>query len=362
MAHDIAIDKVTNQPMMMYSGEKPWHGLGQYVGKDCVTWQKAVKAAHLDWEVTKQKLYGPPAKVNGKMMFRDIPAWGIFRVDTGQFISVVGEQYKPIQNASAFDWVDSLIGVTGGAHYETAGALGSGYRVWCLARIPNGDFVIGKVDQHQSYLLFTTSHDGSLSAQAKVTTVRVVCNNTLSMALSNEGQLLKIKHTKSADDKLARAKALMGEAINSTKQLNERLILLSKRALTREAVDTIFDRLFPKDKQKEEESTRRKNLIADVLNLYERNDKNAIPEIRGTAYNLLNAVTEYTDHHRTARITDNRSGYTQKQARSESSLFGSGANLKSKALEIILDVTQDASRPTRKSTFSIVSNSPNSVQ
>jgi phage/plasmid-like protein (TIGR03299 family) len=334
---NIATDALSKEKMMFFAGAEPWHKLGQYVGQNCVTWAEAMKQAHLDWTVSKRQLFGKIGE-----SFKLISAWGIFRDDINDFIATVGDVYRPIQNHECFDFVDALLGVSAGSHYETAGALGNGYQVWCLARIPEADFEINGGDQHRSYLLFTTSHDGSLAAQAKITTTRVVCQNTLFAALASEGQMLKIKHTTNADEKLSRARAMMGKAVNGAKELAGKLATLAERKLTRESVATIFDRLFPKPKDETQNQTRRVNAIGDILSLFERNDDNAYPEIRGSAYNLLNAFTEYTDHQKTARVTDKRPGYTQEQARIESSMFGSGAQFKGQVLDVILEATNGA--------------------
>jgi hypothetical protein len=116
--------------------------------------------------------------------------------------------------------------------------------------------------------------------------------------------------------------------------VEEKLNFLATRRVTREAVETVFDRLFPKPKAEDgaekESSTRRNNVLADVLAFYESNDGNAFPGQRGSAYNLLNAITEYTDHARSSR-GGNGNG------RAESAMFGSGERLKAQALDVILE-------------------------
>jgi hypothetical protein len=113
---------------------------------------------------------------------------------------------------------------------------------------------------------------------------------------------------------------------------------LADAKLTRESVDAILDRLFPKPKDPAANTTRRDNNVAEVLSLYAHNDTNAFPSIQGSAYNLLNAVTEYTDHLRTARGNGSKPEQVA-MARSESALFGSGAQLKTQALQVILEET-----------------------
>ena len=125
------------------------------------------------------------------------------------------------------------------------------------------------------------------------------------------------------------------------KRLEEKLRALAQRKMTRESMVTILNRLFPAPKEQDANTTRRENVLTEVLGLYASNDNNAIPAIQGSAYNLLNAVTEYTDHFRSARITENRAGYSVQQARAENAVSGTGDRLKSNALAVIDEVTTE---------------------
>ena len=336
MAHNIWKDANGVNAMFCVGDRKAaWHELGQRT-ENAVTWSEAQKLAGLDWTVTKEQLYLP---VNGD--FVHVPTWGIVRSSDGAYLGTVGAQYQIIQNVEAFDFVDTLLEAESGSHYESAGALGNGERIWCLARVPHTITVAGE-DKSEVFLLFTTSHDGSMAATAKMSTVRVVCQNTLNMALSANGAMVRVKHTRDAQRKMDHARRLMEGVGVDAKKLEEKLNLLAARRMTRESMTAIFDRLFPKPKEADQNTTRRENVLADVLRLYESNDKNAFPQIRGTAYNLLNAITEYTDHERTARITDGRKGYSVSQARAENALVGTGDKLKQDALEYILESTVGA--------------------
>ncbi len=333
---------VANVESMMYNAKngKPWHDLGTPVS-GYQNWKDAMIAAGLQWTVDKQSLYDRNGNATG--------VFGIFRSDNNVCLGAVGDVYATIQNQFAFEFVDTLI-ENHGAHYDTAGSLGRGERIWCLAKI-GADFAIpGTQDKHESYLLFETSHDGSRAATAKLTTVRVVCQNTLNAALRGSGESLSVRHTRSADEKLKIAKSLMNGAVTSVASLKDKLITLSQRKLTRETLNDIMERIFPTPAG-EKQSTRRDNQMGDVLRLYESNDRNAIPEIKGTAYNLLNAVTEYTDHKRSARITDGREHLTTAQARTESALFGSGSLFKEKALEMVLVGSKDCQTVEPKKYF-----------
>lgn len=347
MAHNLAT--IDGKTAMFCVGDRKaaWHELGQRT-ENAVNWLEAMKQAGLDWEVEKIQLGAPIERLTSNWV--QVEAWGIVREPEGVFLGTVGEDYGIVQNREAFAFVDNLLEAENGAHYESAGALGKGERIWCLARIPSADFAVAGADQHETYLLFTTSHDGSMSVISKITTVRVVCQNTLSWALNEAGKaMLKVKHTKNVTSRLEMAAEVMQGVRQDTGSLAEKLKLLSTRTLTKETTQVILDRLFPKPKRDSQElvrdNNRRENVLAKVLELYELNDNNAYPQIRGTAYNLLNAVTEYTDHLRGTRLTTDRkdAGYTVPMARAENTLFGSGNALKSKALDVILETTTGAS-------------------
>jgi len=335
MAHNIWQRNGVAHMFCVGNREAAWHKLGQRTD-GAVNWMEAMTLAGLDWTVEKQQLYLPVGSD-----FAQIPAWGIVRSTDKAYLGTVGAQYQTIQNEYAFDFVDALIESETGAHYESAGALGNGERIWCLAKVPQTIMVAGE-DKSEVYLLFTTSHDGSMAATAKMSTVRVVCQNTLNMALSAGGAMVRVKHTRDAERRLDHAKRLMQGVGADAKALEEKLNLLAARKMTRETMASIFDRLFPKPKDEQSNTTRRENVLADILRLYESNDKNAFPVIRGSAYNLLNAVTEYTDHERSARITDGRKDYSVEKARAENALVGTGDRLKSEALEVILQSTDGA--------------------
>lgn len=334
MSHDIATIDGKDAMFVVGKREDAWHMLGQRC-ENAPTWEEAIKLAGLDWKVLKQKNFarrpdGTVKEVNSCTIFRDI--------DNAE-LGTVGPDFAIKQNADCFKFVDTLLEANGGSHYDSAGALGNGSKIWCAVRVPKADIEVTTGDKHESYLVFATAHDGSMAHTVKLTSVRVVCQNTLNMALQDGGGMFRVKHTKSADARLDRAKGLMQGVTMDAAKLSEKLKALAARRMTRDSMKTIFDRLFPAPKEENANTTRRENVLAEVLALYEQNDNNAFPQIKGTAYNLLNAVTEYTDHFRTARITDNRAGYSLGQARAENAVVGTGDVLKSNALEIIMQST-----------------------
>lgn len=333
MAHNLMFDKVAGRHAM-FSTEAAWHKLGLTTGQ-VLNWKEAMNAALLNWEVMKVQFNNP---------FDQMPIddYGMFRVDTKQFLGSVGGQYTPIQNEYAFTFVDTLLEAAGNAHYVSAGALGHGERIWCLAKV-NGTFGIQGTqgDEHETYLLFETSHNGSKAVTCKLTTVRVVCQNTLTMALQGSGATLRVKHTHNAESKLEAARKLMTGVNVQLKDLENKLNSLATRKVTKESYLEIMRRLFGdvEEKSKEGKATARiEGKIAEITKLFDFNDGNAFPEIRGTGYNLLNAITEYTDHYASFRRTEGKALRTDDQIRAENAMFGIGADLKENALQVIYDV------------------------
>lgn len=334
MAHMIWEQNGRHQMFVVGDRSAAWHHLGQRTDK-AVNWKEAMQLAGLDWTVMKRPLFAR-SNSTGTELFEIPDQVGIFRDSDGAYLGTVGDGYEPIQNIRAFEFIDTLLESIDGAHYDSAGALQRGNIIWVSATVPMG-FEVTPGDRHETYLNFSTSHDGSLKARGKLMTTRVVCWNTLSSGLKESSAEFSVKHTASAESKFAAARELMQGVRQNVATLTEKLRTLASRRMTRDTMVDVMDRLFPKAKK--EKSTRRDNVVKDVLAAYESNDRNAFPEQRGTAFNLLNAVTEYTDHQRTARVTDAKANYTVQQARAESAVFGSGDALKTRALDLILETT-----------------------
>ena len=299
-----------------------WHTLGTVTGQ-FMTWEQIQAHGGLNYLPVKQQLYSATGQL--------VEAWGVFRPDNGAFLGAVGDQYTVIDHAEGFRMIDALIQSKDGAHYETAGCLGKGEVVWGLADLSLSVNVGTSGDKSNVYLLFATAHNGTFSHLYRTTLTRVVCQNTLNAAMSSKATaLFRVRHTKNAQNKLDLAHDALATIGAEVQGIEAKLNMLATRRMTREAMGSILDRLFPQSKDangKPQDSTRRNNILGDVLRCYESNDRNAFPEQRGTAYNLLNAVTEYTDHMRSARNGE----------RAESAMFGSGDRLKTQAMEVILE-------------------------
>ena len=167
-----------NIDKMMWVGEKPWHGEGTKL-ENVATSAEAIEAAGLDWKVEKRGLYF--AQTDGTTQL--IPGkYATVRTDNQVALGIVGKVYTPLQNKEAFSFFDSIVGVKE-AMYHTAGSLGKGERVWILAKLP-GYIKVTEDDVVEKYLLLANSHDGSSAVEMLFTPVRVVCQNTLNLAIS----------------------------------------------------------------------------------------------------------------------------------------------------------------------------------
>lgn len=320
-----------------------WHKLGTVTGS-YMTWDDIQAQGGLNYLPVKQQLFDASGNA--------VDAWGVFRPDTNAFLGAVGDQYTVIDHAEGFRMIDALIQSKDGAHYETAGCLGKGEVVWGLADLSLSINVGTSGDKSNVYLLFATAHNGTFSHLYRTTLTRVVCQNTLNAAMSSKAtSLFRVRHTKNAQNRLDSAHDALATIGAEAQGIEAKLNMLASRKMTREAMGSILDRLFPQSKDangKPQDSTRRNNILSDVLRCYESNDRNAFPEQRGTAYNLLNAVTEYTDHVRSTRNGDS----------GESAMFGSGDRLKTQAMEVIMqtaDGLQYVSRPVNFAPVSHVS-------
>jgi phage/plasmid-like protein (TIGR03299 family) len=325
--------------------QSAWHKLGTTTEK-YFSWKEALEHGGLDFDVFKSQLHDG--------LGRTVDAYGVFRWDKSAqvagdksaaiFLGTVGQDYKVINHANGFNLIDALVRSNDGAHYETVGVLGKGEVVWGLADL---GLTIKVGDDHQKpFLLFSTSHDGSRAHDYRTCVERVVCQNTLNVALGEKTKAnFKIRHTTNAGDRIIEAHKTLTAIGDDIKSVEDKLNILAQRKANRESVTGLMDKLFPRKMDLEgvvqKDSTRRENIIGDILKIYELNDANVFPEQRGTLYNLLNAVTNYTDHERSTVGNGN--------GRAESALFGSGDRLKGQAFEYLLTSAKTAEAlPTKQ--------------
>jgi phage/plasmid-like protein (TIGR03299 family) len=313
---------ITNgRASMFYVKETPWHKLGVKL-EELATAAEAIEAAQLDYTVVKKPIYA----LTGTPQYTLVPrTFATVRTDTNIPLGVVGSRYHVIQNRDAFKFFDSLVG-EGAAIYETAGALGDGERIWILAKLP-GHIKVSKNDIIDKYLLLTNSHDGSSIVRAKLTPIRVVCANTLSMALRGSEQEVRIRHTSNADEMLEKAHELLGltnELFVKVQDIYQRMSLVN---FSGEQVLDYVKTLVP-DNEEAEHHTRTEKVRNEILRLHESGEGSELS--RGTLWGAYNAVTEYTDHVYTTSNENTNKKLT-------SMWFGASANLKNKAFDLALE-------------------------
>jgi phage/plasmid-like protein (TIGR03299 family) len=328
MAHELLIDN--GRVAMFYVDEEPWHGLGTRLDHPPSS-QEAMRVAGLDWTVAKAPLY-----IAGGTRLHEVPdRFALVREDKiGQpdcdIFGIAGRSYVLLQNREAFQFFDPLVS-DGTAIYETAGALGRGERVWIQARL-QGDAEIVTGDPVRRFLLLSNSHDGSSSVQVKLTPIRVVCNNTLTRALS-QGRTIQVRHDRDMKQRLEHAKELLGVVQAQYDELTALFRRLAAVLLTHERALNYFEDVFP-DGSTAETAKRAVNDRRWARHFYEHGRGNDLPKVRGTLWAAYNGVTELVDHRRPmtadADFTTKRLG---------SIWFGRGATIKGRALELATEIS-----------------------
>lgn len=321
-----------NVESMAYTGATPWHQLGKKVDH-AMTSAEAITAAGMDWKVEKKEIYFRGMIKDGINTYQIVPdQFTTVRAGINEPLGVVGSKYTVLQNKDAFKFFDRIVGEKL-AMFHTAGTLGVGERIWMLAKLP-GEFWVTPKDNVEKYLLLTNSHDGTSSVQIMVTPIRVVCQNTLNMALSS-GTKTRVRHTLNMGSGIKEIRTQLGVADQFFRTFEE----MSRQLVSKQANGKVVEQLF-KDlglsKEKAEESTRTENIRFDILKLFEKGKGNEMQGVKGTAWALLNGVVEYVDYERSARGSQNEKA----ESRAKSLLFGSGADMKQKALDSLLAIAK----------------------
>lgn len=265
----------------------PWHGLGTPVS-EALTSKEALERAGLDWEVLQKPIF-----TEGK----EIPHFmANVRSSDNSVLGVVSDRYKIVQNTEAFDFTDSLI--NDDVRYETAGSLRNGRTIWLLAKMPQTEILGDKIDP---YICFTNSHDGTGAIKVCVTPIRVVCNNSLNLALSKASRSWATKHMGSISSKLEEAKRALHLANNYMEKLDEEADRLANSKISDEEIHKVLDELFPIS---ENASDRQKNNIQkakeEIMVCYFAPD---IMKFMGTKYGFINAVSDWCGHATPTRMT-----------------------------------------------------------
>jgi len=343
MAHNLNVNENGLVSMACVTGLNglPWHKLGQMV-TNAMTWPEAMELAQLDWTVEKRQVFFQnPAWKNDHTKEKGFKSPGDFVVCRNDIegelssLGTVGATYEPTQNIEIGGWIDQVLEQIEGAHYEAAGALGKGERIWALARVPFNASI--GADEHQTFILFMSAHNGTMSNTIMLTDVRVVCQNTLNFALSQgtKDAMIKVRHTVGAKERLNTiSKNIQTGLKQDVETLKEKFHKILDWKVTNEGLSNVFDKIFGENWVTSKIQAKKMAMITDLM---KDNDNNAIPEQKGTGMALLNAVTNFVDHERPSRVTANSGYATAEQARADSALVGTGASLKKDTLELILE-------------------------
>jgi len=315
MAH--LLDFSTGKAGMTYIGETPWHGLGQKLTEDATIDQWRIEAS-LDWQALRAGVQFEG--IDGNM--RDGEHDVIYRSDNFGQLGIVSPAYKIVQPAEVMEFFRDLV-AKGDMNLETAGSLDNGRKVWALAKTGQSCRIKGQ-DEVSGYLLLSTSFDGTLATRAQFTSVRVVCNNTLQISLKEKGaRAVNISHSTEFD--ADRAKINLGIMDGAFSEFEDKANILADRKVEqREAVQYLLNVLADGESVDtlDNLSTRKLNIVKNIHSLFMGKGMGSnYASADGTAWGLVNAVTQYVDHEQ-GNNSNNRF---------RSGQFGLGAELKNNA-------------------------------
>ena len=307
MAHGL-----TDKDSMFSVREKPWHGLGVVLKKRPKSIEEAVSAAGLDWDVIQRpvKVTVPVVGSKTKTQTKTLEDYFVnLRADTMDPLGVVTERYTPVQNIEAFNFLASIFNSE--MHFETAGSLMSGRRVWVLMKLPETVEIGG--DAIGPYSFISNSHDGKSSVVTAVTPVRIVCNNTLTAALHRAKGLdaqrtYTIRHLGNMEQKLAEAREVLQVTVKYYDQFKVLGDALAQVKANDRKVTAYLERLFPTEGLGDRAAENREEARAVVASLFrgEGSSGDTTGNAPGTYWTLYNAATEYADHFREERKSGGR--------------------------------------------------------
>ena len=342
MGHNLNYNSRTGRYSFFSVKEKAWHGLGQIV-EQYPTSEEAIQFAGLNYEVEKSPLFTKGTgivQVAEGIVLQDteieVPNYfANIRTDNNAVLGLVGKDYQIVQNREAFSFFDAIVGGEDGILYETAGALGNGERIFITAKLPDYIRVGNGDDVTEKYIFLTTSHDGSGSITAAFTPIRIVCQNTLNASLRNMSNVVRIKHTAGAKQRLDDAHKVMGLANTMTAQLEGIFNQWATVRVNDKEIKKLIQLALCPNKEtlnllekgaENELSTVFKNTVDDAFAYAMISDTQQMETTKGTLYGAYNAVTGYYQNVR---------NYKDDEAKLQSIVMGGTAQMKSqKAFEL----------------------------
>ena len=305
---------------MAYVAETPWHGLGNKLGgkQSIEVWQQQ---SGMNFDIKEAPVRFMTESIGNLGATMSFPEQKVlYRSDSNVPLSVVSNRYKVVQPREILEFYRDLSEISG-FELETAGVLKQGRKVWALAKTGQSCTFKGN-DTVNGYLLLATACDGTLATIAQFTSIRVVCNNTLAVALTNGTGAVKVPHSTSFDPDAVKKK--LGISVAAWDSFMYRMKTLAERKVKSQEAFNYFLRVFT-DQRNSTTGLTNERAMTKAMSLYEGQGRGAeLASSKATAFGLLNSVTEFVDHERRARSTDHRL---------DSAWFGQGAALKQKAWE-----------------------------
>ena len=316
MAHKI--ETRDGKASHFFVGQTPWHGLGTKLNAP-PTIEEGIKAAGLDWTVGLKPLFtGEGVEVSHRATYRECD---------GKILGVVGPAYHVLQNAEAFRWFQPLLDA-GEVELHTAGSLDEGKKVWVLGKIKSQASEIVPGDEVEKFVLLSNSHDGSQSVRVGFTPIRVVCNNTLTLAHRDKAsKLIRCLHFGNVVQTLDSLRDAMNTANSAFEATADQYRLLARKKISRKDLRKYVRKILGFDATEEVKPVTQK-IFDQVEVFYTSGRGNDMAGVKGTLWAGYNAVTEYLSYSR---------GQTQ-NSRLDSLWFGDSARLNRTALEIAVNM------------------------
>jgi phage/plasmid-like protein (TIGR03299 family) len=335
MSHDLTL-REDGKTEFFSAVTRGWHNLGQ-LSERKLTAEEAIKEALLDWSVEQTPCYH---QTNDGELLQVPNQYVVRRTDTNSPLSIMSDRYVPIQNHEAFSFFDDIIG-SGQAVWDTAGSIGGGRKVFMQAELEGKLFLNSNPDDTTvKRILFLTSHDGSKALTGMITPVRVVCQNTLNAALKDHSNCFKVYHRKNYLSYKEEAAKVLELAHAYFDDLQVVMNTLAEQEVSHSFVEGFIGTLMPAEKKEDgsvaKRTESRRTLLTDLFANGQGNNGR-------TKWDLYNAVTEYVDHHSAGRIGEARMARSEAlanveaEARFERAILGSGATMKQRALDLLLN-------------------------
>ncbi len=306
---------------MAYVGATPWHELGSRLekGMPIETW---AEHAGLNWTINRSPVMYADEDQLGLLSFDDKSV--LYRSDTGAALSVVSQRYNVVQPREILEFYRDLTEISG-FELETAGVLKGGKKVWALARTGQSTSLRGN-DVMNGYVLLATACDGTMATTAQFTSVRVVCNNTLAISLTQDKEnAVKIPHSTQFNPEEVKRK--LGISVSAWDNFMYQMKTLSERRVSLKEARSFYQTVLTPPSSYGSDSAGARS-IEKAISLFEGNGRGSrLDSASGTAYGLLNSITEFVDHEKRSISSDHRI---------DSAWFGSGAVTKQKALNTAL--------------------------